>query len=486
MFMSMFLRLSVFCILHLTHGLALASPKSCAELYSTNSVSSGKLLTTVAALSEINSVRQSRYRDHPDHVDPYFLEIGQTFFITAKALKDTPNLQRKISGTAEARVIDIKTAATGANSKVWKDRRRVIYLDVEGVGRVAVPALYLINNAFKVPNFEQHAPFVAGEYVQIGSNFSSELVVKVESNPDTNFRFSGTSSSYIGKFIRVYNSEHFVIEVQAVKQGVPPSNVIVPKDRVYGLKSGTLSNFKSGVKSLLTIEFDFAVNETVRFRNKEGYIEVGSVRKIGSNKIQIQTKVGLVTIFKRDVFKYVEGEPHTPVYNADWIQAEFGKPKGSLRMFLSGAAKISSLQDYQQMLPSEKIATLMKYLKSNIEWTKGALEAENAGLGNFKKIICSGAGVCRHLAVLMSVILSEAGFSTKVVMYYEEGKNGHAWLEVDVVNSRTNTTFVVDPTNGHFIQPYWQVRKTAVQNPSSNEAKWYVREGREFLLSSDH
>ena len=79
---------------------------------------------------------------------------------------------------------------------------------------------------------------------------------------------------------------------------------------------------------------------------------------------------------------------------------------------------------------------------------------------------------------MLGVISAEACFPVRLVKYQENKKeDGHAWLEVDA-----GTTLIVDPSNGNYVKPLWEVQKIVSEDQDSFESKWYARKGVEYLF----
>jgi hypothetical protein len=448
----------------------------------------GAVLSTTEILGQLSANAGQRYRENPKLLNPNTLQVGQDVFVTPLALKGLPSLAKRFKDPIKMRVVQIKDYDSAQTKKSWKKSRKIIYLDSQETGQIGVESWRLSDDVFSEPDFALYSSFEPGEYVQIGSDYSSKNEYKTVRGGNDTFTFSGNAAQYIGRFVRIHDEKNYVISVKSIKDNVPATEIIVPRSSTYGLTSGTLTHFQNTVKGLLSMHVAFKYDELVRFRRSDGTIAMGTFVRVNSHYSTVKDEDGkLIYVSPQSVFRYVDGEPFTAIYNADWIQANFENPSSLVRQLLDGAGKLSSLSDFAEMSNDDKIKTLMKYLKSNVSWTKGAISAETAGLDDFNEIICSGAGVCRHLAVLMATMLSEAGFSPRVVKYIEAGKDGHAWVEVDVrLPNGHSEIIVVDPSNGDYVANYNQVAAIAGGNKTSFEASWYTKPGREYIIVQPH
>ena len=459
-----------------------ATPNRCAELlFTTPSGKSEAVKSTQEILGQLSVNSGKKNRPNPVQVEVEALRIGQDYYVTPGAFRGYPTLVKAIKEPIQMRVVQIFEGSIRRN---FKNARKVIYFESPETGRIGIESWRLLGEIYSEKEFSHYSPFESGEYVQIGADYSSSNSYKTVKNPDHTFVFSGHAAAYIGKFVRIYDENNYVIQIQSIKDNVPPTEIIVPRYLTYGLTSGTASHFRNAVRGLLTINIAFKSGELVRYRRVDGTIGLGIFIRSNKNHITLKDEADqTVYISPQSVFRYIDGDPHTATYNADWIHAHFQKPTDLVRQFLDGAGKLTSLPDFAEQSPEQKILTLMKYLKANVNWTKGALSGETAGLRDFNEILCSGAGVCRHLAPLMATMLSELGYTPRVTKYIEQGKDGHAWLEVDVRDSYGQLkTFVVDPSNGEFVKAFSEVSAAASKNKNSSEAAWYIKPGREFLV----
>jgi hypothetical protein len=346
----------------------------------------------------------------------------------------------------------------------------------------------------------QGAPsFAFQEWVEFGSELTRTPYAHLY-DETVSIRFGGGAQHYLGRFIAPYDSSHWVIEARlahtsAAKNNFPWTPLIIPARDVTRLPSGTVQNLQIHLKELLDTRTQFEANEVVRFRNQEGYLELGRLERSPpqGDRLQILDPQGhLIEVPSQSVFRLNSkqkggGVPTTSIFNADWIGPKMTAPKGSLRLFLDGAGRLTSLSDFVNLTPYHQINSLLWYLKPLVAWRPGALCAELAGLENFEDIVTSGAGVCRHQAVLLATLLREAGYVARLVFYLPStGEAGHAWIEVDLPDSngslKATQTFVVDPSEHPALIAFKEAQRDAARHRGSIAARFYTQPGRQVLL----
>lgn len=458
------------------------SQNKCATLF----IDQSKLLNSTDSIKDIlSSMRRGSgaiIKVNPTSIDIYSISEGQEFYVMPTVFKRFASIIKKLKTPIKIKVVQI---VKKSKKKTWGKNWDTIYVQSPETGIVGIELWQLSGYAYSKLDFSYYSPFEKGEYVQIGYIYSLKNIYKVVDQPDTTVSFEGSSALYIGKFVGIYDANNYVIEVKSMHHHVM-AQIIVPKKQTFGLTNGTALKFENAVQGLLKMNIPFKPYERVRYRANNGKIYLGSFLRTNGIDIKLINDAGqFIYASPESVSKYLGGEPYTASYNADWIIAIFRTQDPLVKKLLDGALKLSSMKDFIEQTPENRILILMKYLKTNLTWTKGAISCENAGLSDFNEIIASGAGVCRHLSPLLATILSELGYTPRVTKYKALGdQEGHAWLEVDIKLDDGNIkTFVVDPSNGDYIKDFGQVIKIGRKNRNSSEFKFYMQSNREYLLA---
>jgi hypothetical protein len=333
--------------------------------------------------------------------------------------------------------------------------------------------------------------FQANEFVQFGGDINSNHEYKDFAIPSKLHVFSGHKSYYIGRFVKNYDSNHVLVSFENRATNTF-ATIIVPRNDIQKLNTGLDVNFLNSMKFISSIPLTFAQNEVVRFRDLSGNMAVGTFVMALGSRVLVKTNEGEnLTVNQEDVFRFIGGSPLTTRYdteyhrekNSEMLAMTFAPEEKLVRKFLNGAARLTSLVDFKKLPTEEKILALMAYLKLNVSWTHGAVNAELASLKNFSDVLCSDAGVCRHLSVLMKAILNETGFLARAVYYKDpESDFGHMWVELDVPQPNgTFTTYVVDPSYGYYLKAYSEISAIAEADKNSFEAMWYTQTQRKTL-----
>lgn len=454
---------------------ALAS-NSCSRLFLDQDLNSYQnVASTTQVLSQLTKASGKKMRSNPTLIDIGNLKINQELYVSPIALGGYRNISEPI-------LMKIVNIVPDSTHNGWD----LFYLENPQTGILEIESSKLYKNIYSVRDYVQHSPFVEGEYVQIGSETQKETTFQRlgSDTPLTLTGYNGTST-FIGKFLRAYDEKNYLVQIKIESDviNIPPTDLIVPHHLTYGLASGTPRHFQNSIRSLLTTPIQFATHEPVRFRDSSGLIQLGTFIKSNGRYITVQDNNGRrIYVSPQSVFRYYGGDPYTAVYNAEWIKARFQNPSYLVRQFLDGAGKLTSLSDFSTLTPENKIIVLTKYLRSHVSVAKGASLAEYAGLNNFNEILSAGAGVCRHLSVLMSAMLSELGYKYRLT-YYDGDGIGHAWLEVDIKTSDDKIkTFVLDPTYNGYLKSYDEVLEKAAKDKQSNEANWYTNPQRKYFV----
>lgn len=489
-----FLLCSYILVTHTAHA-----AKRCADLAGPNQVSQAYLLlaaslpTTNEVISDLRKSGGQGYRSNPALLDVELLQKGQEVFVVPEVFREFPRIAKKVFGPVKMVVVDI-FETTRNRSFMQTDRFKkfgswkVFYLESPLTGRVGILEHRLARGVYSRRDYSLQSPFVSDEWVQFGYEFREINEFEIANSFGDKANFSGNALVYLGRFVRALDADNLIVKVigQNKKNKWVQVEIIAPRGQVKGLISGTPARFKERLKALLHLPLEFGQNDLIRYRAADGLIRLGFfVRKFKRYSVIRDAAGSVQNVRNESVFRYVEGDPFTPVFSEGWIQAKFNMPKPFLGNLLDGAGKLTSLSDYAKMSSTERIRTITEYLRANVSWMIGAKMAEAAGLIDFDRIVSVGAGVCRHLAVLLATMLAEAGFSPRLVIFQEDGnKNGHAWLEVDIQEKERSVTYVVDPSNmnSNYVVPFSDVSKAAIANKGSIEATMYIQPGRKYFI----
>ncbi len=428
-------------------------------------------------------------RSHPDAVDVGNVKVGDAFFVTADVFHELPNVARKVDSQRphEVRVVGITTGKNSTGN--WRNDRTVVFIESPATGRVGVARWALYRSAFQRADFQSRSPFEVDEFVQIGHEFSTVAKFEISGRDGESMTFEDGFAQYLGKFKGYGPGDKYLIEIQARGNDINSLVLEVPSGQVHGLAGGTDAKVRDNLKTVLNLKFSFKTGEVVRFRNSAGFMQSGTFLRDRRGAIEVRTSAGQSLIVSEEhVFKHVGGTPRTPIYNADWINAKFAASDPLVARFLNGAAKVTSHPDFAKLAPQEKIKLVLDYTQRNVPYKKAAVNAENAGLTSFNDLVCAGLAVCRHNSPLLATALAEAGYSVRLVQFLKKQESkGHVWLEVDLpTESGKPETYVVDPSNGQFIEPIWKVQKAVREQPTSFEAQWYTQPGRLYEQPQQH
>jgi hypothetical protein len=420
-------------------------------------------------------------RPNPTAVEISSIQAGEDYYVAPLAFRAYTHFKKVLQEPVKMKVLKVSSSFERA---IWKGEKTVIYLESPETGLLAIEGEKLKGNIFSVPDFGKYAPFTPGEYIEIRSPSASKLVFKLAQNPAKTIELFGLSDGYLGKFVRSLDEESYVVQFEDVDRDIMPTQILVPRNLVRGLTSGTAAHFKNAVKDLLEMQIEFQAGELVRYRNAAGHISLGHFLEVKGTSTTIADEFGQsVNVPSQRVFRFMDGEPATPRYAQKWVDEYFEMPNDLVLNFLDAAGKLSSLSDFSSLSAKEKLTTMLKFLSSNMPWTSSALRAENAGLQNLNDMLCAGVGVCRHVSLLLNSIFAELGYSSRVANFFNAEGVGHAWLEVDVKMSNGQLkTFVVDPSNGLYVKSYAEVAALAAKNKNSNAARWYSQPTRTFFL----
>ncbi len=441
---------------------------------------SEKSATTVRTLQKLANAAGKSDRPNPKAIEVSSIQEGEDYYVAPFAFAAYAHLKKSLNEPVKMKALKVSSSFERA---IWKQGKTIIYLESPETGRIAIEGERLKGNVYSVPDFGKFAPFTAGEFVEIKSSIAIKQVFRLAQHPERTIELSDVMDGYMGRFVRSFDETHYVIQFEDMDRDIMPTQILVPRNLVRGLTSGTAAHFKNAVKELLEVPIEFKTDELVRYRNTNGNISLGHFLQENGTAMTIVDLSGHhVSVPAHQVFRYIEGDPVTPQYAQKWVREYFEQPNDLILNFLDAAGKLSSLSDFSSLSAKEKLATMLKFLIANIPWSSSALRAESAGLQNLNDMLCAGAGVCRHVSLLLNSIFSELGYSSRVTNFLNAEGDGHAWLEVDVkMPDGQMKTFVVDPSNGSYVKSYAEVVALAAKNKNSNAAKWYSQPTRTYF-----
>ena len=422
------------------------------------------------SLEELVEPIQAPASFHPDAIWPYGLRPGDTVFIAPGAFD--AKLRRRLGLD---RPLEMKVAAVRRSNKkrVWRADQDVIYLDSKRTGRVGLSAFTLIGDVYSRGDFAERSPYRHRQLVQIGYSFQTSMTLKTPRGVAVSFE--GNTVPYIGSFSGVANDDNYLVTVR------PPGRlhvtVLVPKRQVAPLTFAARKAAQEAFLPVLSQRLSFEPGERVRYRDEDGLMREGTYPPAGARIGNIFKRAGPEAAF-------------TPFFHVPWKGAPLGKPSGFLAQFLDGGALITSRADFAQLPSQRKLLTLVRYAKRHLPWTAAAKSAELAGLDDFDKILGAGVGVCRHNALLLAALLTEAGFRARVAVA-ANGKDGHAWVEADMPERGGRTrTYLLDASvrDTDFVMPLGEVLAEAARpGETTRQAwlrRWYIRPDREYVSVS--
>ncbi|MBI4425226.1 MAG: transglutaminase domain-containing protein [Elusimicrobia bacterium] len=438
------------------------------------------------AVHEPNEILR-KYRQHPDLLGLRDLVVGQKVVVTPDAFRYLPSLMKRLKGPIAMEVVRLDL---DGGTERYRGKS-VVYLKSPETGQVGVPSYWLQSSVYATMDFQAHAPFVKGEYVQLGTDWEkASLELEQRYQPGQPVTISSSALPYLGRFVGVADEEHYEVEVEAAGQFLPRT-VLAPKTKVEGLISGTRKAASALIDRLPLPSLAFRPGERVRYRDAKGRMCEGGFRASAGGMSEVGTEAGAnASVPSGRLFKVVGDIPAlTSFYDASWQPTRLNLRDPLVAEFLDYAAKLTSHPDYLQVAPTERLKLIVSYVQRSIPWSEVAIRAEPAGVETFAKLITAGVSVCRHNAYLLGVILSETGYATRLVKHLPPQSDGHAWLEVDMRQPGGSLqTYVVDPSNKYEpvseLAAVMQAARDAAKagNSESAAVKWYLQPGREYVL----
>lgn len=436
-----------------------------------------------SALNERSS-HARKYRDHPDAISPSDLRPGMKVVVTPAAFGHVPSLKKRLKGPIVMEVVK-GPAAAGRKARQWFHASGLVYLRSPETGQVGVPTFSLQSEVYSTPDFAAHAPFHRGEYVQIGRDRSEELRLAQANSPSHALTVASAATPFIGRFADVADEDHYRVEVEAAGQ-FAPMLVLVPKIKLLGLPAGSRKAASAAIRKLPLVAPGFEPGEKVRYRSEAGAMREAFFRSTEGDVSLVEAGTGsMVTVASQRVFKVVGDVPAaTPTYEASWVTTRLNLRDPLVMELLDAGAALTSHPDFLQSAPRERLEILTRHVQRSIPWTKAARHADLAGLGTFAKLITAGVSVCRHNSYLLGVILSEAGYVTRLVAYQPAKGDGHAWLEADLrQRGGALQTYIVDPSDEYEPVMEFGAAMKAAKDGASGASRWYLQPSRMYAVA---
>jgi len=285
--------------------------------------------------------------------------------------------------------------------------------------------------------------------------------------------------AYLGKFVTQNDPDHSIIIRLGQGTNGYLDDAIVPNTQITPLVSGSRERALQRLKVFEDVQLSFTKGEVVRFRDAHGEMQTGKFAGKGWKTFKLDTNRGRISLARDQIFK---NSP--PSYSARPTLLGPGglvpsRPSGILKDALDGNARLTSLPSYQALDDVQKVKVIMEYNQKILPYVAGSSKAEN-GVSNLNTIddfICAGAGVCRHKSPVLTSMLRESGFEAATMSLTHSDGTGHVWVEVQLPVDGKLQTFVADPNTAEgsiYLKPLEEVRKLAIEDPASNEARYHA------------
>ena len=204
--------------------------------------------------------------------------------------------------------------------------------------------------------------------------------------------------------------------------------------------------------------WNLEVSSPVIFRTREGPLRRGILISLDDLEAQIYLTDGTFVLANaEEVFPDSGGESKI-IFWADPIFNLYGSKLGpNLRAYLNGGLEIISRPEFRKLSSGEKVQVLKQYHERVFHTEPEGTHAERVVGEDLEKILAVGAGVCRHNAHLLALLLNEAGFKARVIVWRKDlivtygilGEEvpedvGHAWLEVEIDHDGRTLPWLLD------------------------------------------
>ncbi len=263
----------------------------------------------------------------------------------------------------------------------------------------------------------------------------------------------------LGRFEGLTSDGEFIIQLEIKSYrlsngqslSVAKESYKVPRTWLHPLNGKLLSERLSIVSAVPQL---FQVGKEMRFRNSEGRVEQALL--LGEGRSEDSTTATALRLKRSDgsiedldstqVFPlHFRGQlPTTPVYRGPYLPEQMPlRPSPLMQRILNAAARLTSHEEFIRSSERQRWALALRFTQLFLPWNTCALSAGSWGLDDFDELLGNGIGVCRHNALLLAMILQEAGIPAEVVVAFH-GNGGHAWVEIQGSEGR----WILDPSAG--------------------------------------
>jgi hypothetical protein len=193
------------------------------------------------------------------------------------------------------------------------------------------------------------------------------------------------------------------------------------------------------------LPMEYRIQQKVRFRGADGRIQLGTIvaEKDSSFVVESSSRVQQ-TLRPSQVFPVSASlNVETPLYELPWLTEKLSEGVSPiLRKILDAGARLSAYRQFLEKSERERLDLLTRFVQLLLPWQSCARHASNFGLTSFDDLLTSGVGVCRHNALLLVMILREAGYDAELVTAYH-GNFGHAFV---LLKSKSVGLWYLDPS----------------------------------------
>ncbi len=297
--------------------------------------------------------------------------------------------------------------------------------------------------------------FRAGELVSVGVFGDSRLP---DSQGGTGSAEAYARSLRFATYLRGLDVDGVPFaEVRYEESGI---SVQVPLETVQQEGLGRESRLRKLLRVTNSIAPRFAVGEIVRFR-LNGFRVAGEMMVEGrvvekrDGRFLVRFHNRQAWLPARSIFKSLGHRfPHSI-----WLEKEswshrgeviagtdFEFPRGLQLEFLNAAARFSSHPEFAALSQVEQVQMLSRFATTLLPYNSRGSEFERDGVRSIDQILACGFGVCRHQTQTLAAVLSETGFSIRILALNTIVGTRHTWLEADLGYPR-RLTFVIDPSS---------------------------------------
>lgn len=437
-------------------------------------------------LEAVAASRRPPVATHPDLASAEAIVPGATIHLDRAVTAILPRLLHKVSAWPLP-VTVLERRADGESGR-WRNSGDVTYVYGTATGKFGIPTNWLTSHGFVRDDYLSRSPFSTGEIVMIGHTEEPRAEVRsfVLAKTETAFRIMPEVLPLPAHFLRLFDEHRAVVEL-SVALPDELSVIVVPRDRLFGVPTGTVARFRERLKPLLDLPLEFSSGEPVRYRDRHGKIATARFKEKDGGMAVLTDPFGRRALAPlRQVFKWDgKGDPYTPVFETNWFKTHGVKPGSLYALALDAAARLTSHPRWLRAPMSRRLAWIATLSRVILEPSEEATHFPVAGLDTMDKVLISGMGDCKYEAELAATIASEAGYRTTLVRRVPRQANqdglriGHVWAEVH--SDR-------DPSEGWFLDPAFALVQSlgtapsrAARDPGSTPGEWYLHRGRRYV-----